>query len=121
MTIILGIDPGSRITGYGVIKKVGQKSEYIGSGCIRLQGDELAPRLKQIFDGVREIIHQFQPTEFAIEQEDFPALGGMGGGGGGPRKPSDAAAAVAAGVAKQHQQVTLVAERLVDLLEVVAS
>ena len=44
------------------------------------------------------------PPEFAIEQEDFPALGGMGGGGGGPRKPSDAAAAVAAGVAKQRQQ-----------------
>jgi crossover junction endodeoxyribonuclease RuvC len=68
VTIILGIDPGSRITGYGVIKKVGQKSEYIASGCIRLQGDELAGRLKQIYDGVREIIGQFKPTEFAIEQ-----------------------------------------------------
>ena len=68
MAIILGIDPGSRITGYGVIRKIGQKSEYIGSGCIRLQGDELASRLKQIFDGVSEIIHQFQPTDFAIEQ-----------------------------------------------------
>lgn len=68
MAIILGIDPGSRITGYGVIKKVGAKSEYIGSGCIRVQGDELASRLKQIFDGVSEIIHQYQPTDFAIEQ-----------------------------------------------------
>ncbi|MFT2090494.1 crossover junction endodeoxyribonuclease RuvC [Paraglaciecola sp. 2405UD69-4] len=68
MAIILGIDPGSRITGYGVIKKSGQKSEYIASGCIRVQGDELAGRLKQIFDGVSEIIHQFQPKEFAIEQ-----------------------------------------------------
>ena len=68
MAIILGIDPGSRITGYGVIKKAGQKSEYIASGCIRVQGDELASRLKQIFDGVSEIIHQFQPTDFAIEQ-----------------------------------------------------
>ncbi|MEP1871760.1 MAG: crossover junction endodeoxyribonuclease RuvC, partial [Paraglaciecola sp.] len=61
MALILGIDPGSRITGYGVIKKVGQKSEYVASGCIRVQGDELAGRLKQIFDGVSEIIHQFQP------------------------------------------------------------
>jgi crossover junction endodeoxyribonuclease RuvC len=68
VTIILGIDPGSRITGYGVIKKVGQYSEDIASGCIRLQGDELAGRLKQIYDGVREIIGQFKPTEFAIEQ-----------------------------------------------------
>ena len=68
MSIILGIDPGSRLTGYGVIKKVGQKSEYVASGCIRVQGDELAGRLKQIFDGVSEIIHQFQPNEFAIEQ-----------------------------------------------------
>ncbi|MGJ8682394.1 crossover junction endodeoxyribonuclease RuvC [Paraglaciecola sp.] len=68
MSIILGIDPGSRITGYGVIKKVGNNSQYVGSGCIRVQGTELAPRLKQIFDGVSEIIQQYQPTEFAIEQ-----------------------------------------------------
>lgn len=68
MAIILGIDPGSRITGYGVIKQMAGKTSYLGSGCIRMQGDELAPRLKQIFDGVCEIISQFQPTEFAIEQ-----------------------------------------------------
>jgi crossover junction endodeoxyribonuclease RuvC len=68
MSIILGIDPGSRITGYGVIKKIASRSEYVASGCIRTQGSELAPRLKQIFDGVREIIHQFKPDEFAIEQ-----------------------------------------------------
>jgi crossover junction endodeoxyribonuclease RuvC len=68
VAIILGIDPGSRITGYGVIRQVGGKFEYLGSGCIRLQGDELAPRLQQIFDGVSEIINQFQPTGFAIEQ-----------------------------------------------------
>ncbi len=68
MAIILGIDPGSRITGYGVIRQVGGKFEYLGSGCIRLQGDELAPRLQQIFNGVSEIINQFQPTGFAIEQ-----------------------------------------------------
>jgi len=68
VAIILGIDPGSRITGYGVIRQVGGKFEYLGSGCIRLQGDELAPRLQQIFNGVSEIINQFQPTGFAIEQ-----------------------------------------------------
>jgi crossover junction endodeoxyribonuclease RuvC len=68
MAIILGIDPGSRLTGYGVIKQVGAKVEYLGSGCIRLQGDALAPRLQQIFAGISEIISQFQPNEFAIEQ-----------------------------------------------------
>ena len=68
MAIILGIDPGSRITGYGVIKQLGAKFEYLGSGCIRMQGDELASRLQQIFNGVSEIISQFQPTSFAIEQ-----------------------------------------------------
>ncbi len=66
MAIILGIDTCSRITGYGVIRKVGQKSEYIGSGCIRLQGDELASRLTQIFAGVSEIIHQFQPNDLSL-------------------------------------------------------
>lgn len=68
MPIILGIDPGSRITGYGVIKHTGGQSEYLGSGCIRVQGDELAGRLQQIYNGVTEIISQFQPDSFAIEQ-----------------------------------------------------
>jgi crossover junction endodeoxyribonuclease RuvC len=68
LNIILGIDPGSRITGYGVLRQVGTKFEYLGSGCIRVQGDELAPRLQQIYNGVTEIIRQFQPTMFAIEQ-----------------------------------------------------
>jgi len=51
-----------------VIKQLGAKVEYLGSGCIRLQGDALAPRLQQIFAGISEIISQFQPDEFAIEQ-----------------------------------------------------
>lgn len=68
MSIILGIDPGSRITGYGVIKLTGGKVSYLGSGCIRLTHDELSIRLKRIFDSVSEIITQFAPTEFAIEQ-----------------------------------------------------
>ena len=59
--IILGIDPGSRITGYGVIEQKGNKLTYIASGCIRLTGDELAGRLQQVFQGVSEIISQYQP------------------------------------------------------------
>lgn len=68
MAILLGIDPGSRITGYGVIQQIGNKFEYLGSGCIRVQGDEMASRLHQIYNGVSEIIQQFKPDSFAIEQ-----------------------------------------------------
>ena len=70
MSIILGIDPGSRLTGYGVIKKSGRNFIYLGSGCIKAiaAGNELAPRLQTIFAGVSELILQFQPDMFAIEQ-----------------------------------------------------
>ena len=68
MSVILGIDPGSRLTGYGVIRQVGGKFEYIASGCIRMTSTEMPDRLKQIFDGVSQIITQTKPTVFAIEQ-----------------------------------------------------
>lgn len=68
MAIILGIDPGSRITGYGVIRQQGRQLQYLGSGCIRMQGKELPGRLKQIYAGVSELIIQFKPDEFCIEQ-----------------------------------------------------
>ncbi|QQD24515.1 crossover junction endodeoxyribonuclease RuvC [Venatoribacter cucullus] len=66
--IILGIDPGSRITGFGIIKRNGQKIEYVVSGCIRTGDGELPERLKKIFDGVTELIQTYQPDQFAIEQ-----------------------------------------------------
>lgn len=70
MSIILGIDPGSRFTGYGVIKKQGRTFTYLGSGCIKAlsQGEDLGSRLQTIFSGVSEIILQFKPDMFAIEQ-----------------------------------------------------
>lgn len=75
MTIILGIDPGSRITGYGVIKKEGRKLTYLGSGCIKAytlnKNEEKQPfsdRLQTIFAGVSELIVQFSPELFAIEE-----------------------------------------------------
>lgn len=68
MPIILGIDPGSRLTGYGVISQRGNQLTYIGSGCIRLTDDELAPRLNIIFNGISQLISQYQPELFAIEQ-----------------------------------------------------
>ncbi|MBP3748583.1 crossover junction endodeoxyribonuclease RuvC [Ruminobacter sp.] len=68
MAIILGIDPGSRVTGYGIVESVGQKINYLGSGCIRTSGDRLPPKLGQIFDGVSEIITQFHPDYMSIEE-----------------------------------------------------
>ena len=66
--LILGIDPGSRITGYGIINAVGQKNEYVASGCIRISGEELPERLQQVYAGVTEIIQHYCPQEMAIEQ-----------------------------------------------------
>lgn len=68
MAIILGIDPGSRVTGYGVIRQMGRKLEYLGSGVIRTQVDDLPSRLKRIYAGVSEVIMQFRPDMFAIEE-----------------------------------------------------
>ncbi|MCP4271238.1 MAG: crossover junction endodeoxyribonuclease RuvC [Gammaproteobacteria bacterium] len=72
MTIILGIDPGSRTTGYGVIRVDGQKQSYIDSGCIRVVAPNktlpLAERLKIIFDGISNVIADYHPDEVAIEQ-----------------------------------------------------
>lgn len=68
MAIILGIDPGSRLTGYGVIRQTGRQLTYLGSGCIRTAVDDLPTRLQRVYAGVSEIILQFSPDMFAIEQ-----------------------------------------------------
>ncbi len=67
MTIILGIDPGSRVTGYGVIRQTGRNLAYLGSGCIRTSVPDIPGRLKQIYAGISEVILQFQPDQVAIE------------------------------------------------------
>lgn len=68
MAIILGIDPGSRITGWGLISAQGQKNSFIACGCIRMQTSPLPERLKTIFDGISEIIESYQPQQAAVEQ-----------------------------------------------------
>ena len=68
MAIILGIDPGSRITGYGVISEVGSRCEYVGSGCIRVGEGELPERLRRIHDGITEVIERYCPQSVGIEQ-----------------------------------------------------
>ena len=68
MTRILGIDPGSLITGYGVIDDTTNGIKYVASGCIRMNASYFPDRLKKIFEGVSEIVAQFQPDQMAIEQ-----------------------------------------------------
>jgi crossover junction endodeoxyribonuclease RuvC len=68
VTRILGIDPGSRITGFGVIEVAQGKFSYVTSGCIRVAGESLPQKLKSIFECVSEIVTEFAPTEMAIEQ-----------------------------------------------------
>ncbi len=68
MTRIIGIDPGSCVTGYGIIDQDGQRIRYVASGCIRIQGDALAARLGMIFEGVSRIIDDYRPEEMAIER-----------------------------------------------------
>lgn len=64
----MGLDPGSRVTGYGLIESSGSRTRYISSGCIRLGKTGLPNRLQHIFKDVGAIIDEFQPDEFAIEQ-----------------------------------------------------
>lgn len=69
MTIILGVDPGSRITGYGLIKQTGQAIEYLDSGCIRTSPEgELSEKLLQIYNGICQLMDNYSPDEVAIEQ-----------------------------------------------------
>ena len=67
MTIILGIDPGSRKTGFGVIKAQGSRLAYISSGVIRTPDGDLGLRLQTIFSSVTEIIAEYKPEQLAIE------------------------------------------------------
>jgi crossover junction endodeoxyribonuclease RuvC len=65
---ILGIDPGLRITGFGVIDKTGAKLSYVTSGCIKVPVGELPERLKVILHSLRELIAMHGPQQVAIEK-----------------------------------------------------
>ena len=67
---ILGIDPGLRTTGFGVIDVQGSVLAYVASGTIstlHLQKTELPARLKVLFDGVREVVQRYQPDTASVE------------------------------------------------------
>lgn len=67
MTTILGIDPGSRITGYGIIKVQGNQYQHIASGTIVMAKSVLSERLRQIFAEISDVIRDHLPEEAAIE------------------------------------------------------
>ena len=65
---ILGIDPGLRITGFGVIERTGSTLSYVASGCIRTEARTSLPsRLGTIHAGVRELVLQYQPEQSVVE------------------------------------------------------
>ncbi len=68
MTIIIGIDPGSRRTGYGVIQLDGNRHVYLTSGYVNVASFPVYERLQRIFLGLREVINLHKPHEAAIEQ-----------------------------------------------------
>ena len=65
---ILGLDPGLRITGYGVIEQTGSTLVYVSSGCVKSPDGELPDRLKNILNSVQEVISRFGPDEVAVEK-----------------------------------------------------
>jgi len=68
MTTIIGIDPGSRRTGYGIIRLEGNRYTHITSGYLDVTAYSSCERLRPIYLGLQEILQSYQPQEAAIEQ-----------------------------------------------------
>lgn len=68
MRRILGIDPGSRITGFGVIETDGQRHRHLASGCITTTEKDFPARLGEIYRQLDEVLEEHRPQEAAVEQ-----------------------------------------------------
>lgn len=68
MAVILGIDPGSRVCGYGLINSVGNRLDFIACGCIRMGKLSFPQRLQTIHAGITEIIEKYHPQLAAVEE-----------------------------------------------------
>jgi crossover junction endodeoxyribonuclease RuvC len=68
VTRVLGIDPGSRVTGFGVIESDGNRSRHLHSGCIRTVAGDFPRRLGEIFVGITGLLDDWRPHEVAVEQ-----------------------------------------------------
>ena len=64
---ILGIDPGSRLTGFGVVDVVGDRSTYVASGTIRSPDGAFADRLRKIYESVAEVVGEYRPAIVSVE------------------------------------------------------
>ena len=64
---ILGIDPGSRVTGFGILDFKGSRASYVTSGVVRSPEGSFPQRLKRIYEAVGEVVDEFQPDVVAIE------------------------------------------------------
>jgi len=67
-TRILGIDPGSRVTGYGIIDTDGAATRYVASGCLNLGNGVFSGRLREIFSRIGDLVSEYAPNQVAIEQ-----------------------------------------------------
>ena len=65
---VMGIDPGSVITGYGIIESDGLRNFYVAHGHIRVRGDTFPEKLGFIFQSLSTVLAQWQPQEVAVEQ-----------------------------------------------------
>jgi crossover junction endodeoxyribonuclease RuvC len=66
--VILGIDPGSLVTGFGVVSLDDNDCEYLASGSIKVVGATIGQRLRKVFDDLEKVVNQHAPDEVAIEQ-----------------------------------------------------
>ena len=65
---MLGVDPGTRITGYGVVEAHRGRIVYVASGCVRTSAGDMAPRLAEIYRGLCEVTAEYSPRDAAIEE-----------------------------------------------------
>lgn len=65
---IIGVDPGSRITGFGVIESKGNYHRFLDCGSIKIEAHSLGEKLNFIFTQLKEVVSHYQPNEAAIEQ-----------------------------------------------------
>ncbi len=68
MGIIIGIDPGSRITGWGIVKSHPERLEHLDHGCIRVEQPGHPERLWEIFSNLRQVVEQYSPDQAAVEE-----------------------------------------------------
>ena len=68
MRRILGIDPGLNTTGYGVIDVSGNTVRLLEGGVVRSRSKNLAGKVKEIYDGIREVIEEHRPDTVAMEE-----------------------------------------------------